>query len=56
MKEIIKSVLDEWRDKQPNMASDTCRELLADDLNNALIPHLRDIIEEVVTGVINNEE
>ena len=56
MKQIIRRVLDEWRDRQPNMASETCRELLADDLHNALHPYLENIIEEIVTGAINNEE
>jgi|TARA_B100001094_G_scaffold327178_1_gene384771 hypothetical protein len=55
MKEIIQNVLEQWKDMQPNMASNTCRELLAEDLYNALHPYLENIIEEVITGAINNE-
>ena len=55
MKEIISNVLEEWKDRQPNMASETCRELLAEDLNNALRPYLENIIEEIITGALRDE-
>jgi hypothetical protein len=50
MREIILTVLEEWKDSQPNMASDTCRQLLASDLHDALEKHFNKIIEEVVCG------
>jgi hypothetical protein len=55
MKEIISNVLEEWKDRQPNMESESCRELLAEDLNNALHPYLENIIEEIITGVLRDE-
>ena len=50
MREIILEVLEEWSDLQPNMASATCRELLARDLYDALDAHIKNLIEEVVCG------
>ena len=50
MKEIILEVLDRWKNLQPNMASETARELLAKDLEEALNYHITDIIESIVLG------
>ena len=52
MREIILEVLEEWADLQPNMASETCRSLLARDLLDALEEHTGNLVEEVVTGTI----
>ena len=50
MLEKILDVLDEWKDLQPNMASETCRSLLARDLHDALEEHINQLIEDVVCG------
>ncbi len=46
MKEIILQVLKDWKDLQPNMASASCRELLARDLHDALSKHLNIVISK----------
>lgn len=56
MKKIIINVLEEWVERQPNMASESCRELLAEDLDQALRPHLQIMIEEIITGVLSENE
>ena len=50
MREIILNVLEEWKDLQPNMASESCRELLTRELCNAIKPHVNNMIEEIITG------
>lgn len=52
MREIILKVLEEWSELQPNMASASCRELLARDLYDALDAHVSNLIEEVVCGTL----
>ena len=53
MREIILNVLEQWKDLQPNMASESCRELLTKDLCDAVKPYINNMIEEIVTGAIN---
>jgi len=55
MRETILNVLEKWKDLQPNMASEAYREILTKDLCDAIQPHVNNIIEEIVTGSINNE-
>jgi len=50
MLEKILNVLEEWKDLQPNMASEHCRALLARDLHDALEEHMNQVIEDVVCG------
>ena len=50
MLEKILDVLEEWKDLQPNMASESCRSLLARDLYDALEEHINQVIEDVVCG------
>ena len=50
MKEIILKVLEEWKDLQPNMSSESCRSLLARDLYDALEEHFNKIMEDIVCG------
>lgn len=50
MREIILKVLEEWSDLEPNMASASCRELLARDLYDALDAYIKNLIEEVLCG------
>tara|TARA_Y100001938_G_C8071584_1_gene423440 strand:- start:1775 stop:1945 length:171 start_codon:yes stop_codon:yes gene_type:complete len=54
MREIILNVLEEWKDLQPNMASESYRELLTRELCNAIKPHVNNMIEEIITGAENN--
>ena len=50
MLEKILDVLEEGKDLQPNMASESCRSLLARDLYDALEEHINQVIEDVVCG------
>ncbi len=50
MLEKILDVLDEWKDLQPNMASEHCRSLLARDLYDALEEHINQILEDAICG------
>tara|TARA_R100000808_G_C2140639_1_gene148455 strand:+ start:95 stop:277 length:183 start_codon:yes stop_codon:yes gene_type:complete len=50
--EIILTVLDEWEDLQPNMKSQECRRLLAEEITKPLESHIQTLVEEVVCGTI----
>ena len=50
LNQIISKVLEEYADQQPNMASETFRNLLADKLEAEVDKYCQALIEAVVTG------
>jgi hypothetical protein len=53
--EIILGVLDEWEDLQPNMKSQECRRLLAEEITEPLESHIQTLVEEIVCGTLPHE-